>query len=357
MLLSLLRRCAQACSNRAPHSRPASPRPQFRPRLEGLEAREVPAAVVPLAVQQASLAAQVASAQPNAVASNAANPGAVYEESLKYLWQIVKLTRNACQAPYLAYEFGHNEDGFALANEHKIRRLASAGQIFDDCMQARKKIVEAVKFYELARSASGDTQKQLIQIANDFMAQASALAYPAEKRWYDLWNKYWGEGWKALARYDIDWVREHFPNAWPNLKNYVVLGPGTGIFTFKPDNNKLLYTPGQYNCFAWSVGLTNNYFFPDNYADMHRFFAARRFTAYASLTPRLLNPRLYQTVAVYGYPDPATGRMIYTHAARQEVTGKWTSKLGELGLIQHDTAQDIAGGNWGQVVRYYYRRR
>ncbi len=63
-----------------------------------------------------------------------------------------------------------------------------------------------------------------------------------------------------------------------NLKNYVVLGPGTGIFTFKPDNNKVLYTPGQYNCFAWSVGLTNNYFFPDNYADMHRFFAARRFT-------------------------------------------------------------------------------
>ncbi|HEX4612656.1 MAG TPA: hypothetical protein VH092_30960, partial [Urbifossiella sp.] len=45
----------------------------------------------------------------------------------------------------------------------------------------------------------------------------------------------------------------------------------------------------------------------------------------------------------------------YTHAARQLPSGAWTSKLGRSDDIEHDTAEAIAGGVYGEVFRFLKR--
>ena len=52
----------------------------------------------------------------------------------------------------------------------------------------------------------------------------------------------------------------------------------------------------------------------------------------------------FQKVALYG------SALIYTHAARQLPTGKWTSKLGGGVDIEHDTPDAVGGGIYGEVV-------
>jgi hypothetical protein len=56
----------------------------------------------------------------------------------------------------------------------------------------------------------------------------------------------------------------------------------------------------------------------------------------------------FEKVALYG------GGLLYTHAARQLPTGKWTSKLGKAEDIEHETPDDVAGGiyaEWVQVMK------
>jgi hypothetical protein len=57
----------------------------------------------------------------------------------------------------------------------------------------------------------------------------------------------------------------------------------------------------------------------------------------------------WEKVALYG------NLYMYTHAARQLVSGKWTSKLGALEDIEHDTLDDVAGGDYGEVVEIMKR--
>ena len=49
------------------------------------------------------------------------------------------------------------------------------------------------------------------------------------------------------------------------------------------------------------------------------------------------------------------GSLLYTHAARQLPGGKWTSKLGKAEDIEHDTADVVAGGIYGEVVELMKR--
>ncbi|MCG8587287.1 MAG: hypothetical protein MI757_21490 [Pirellulales bacterium] len=46
---------------------------------------------------------------------------------------------------------------------------------------------------------------------------------------------------------------------------------------------------------------------------------------------------------------------MYTHAARQLPDGRWTSKLGKAEDIEHDSANDVAGGLYGEVVEFMKR--
>jgi hypothetical protein len=57
----------------------------------------------------------------------------------------------------------------------------------------------------------------------------------------------------------------------------------------------------------------------------------------------------YEKVALYGTT------LFYTHAARQLSNGRWTSKLGRAEDIEHDTADDVAGGLYGKVAQFIKR--
>ena len=57
----------------------------------------------------------------------------------------------------------------------------------------------------------------------------------------------------------------------------------------------------------------------------------------------------FEKVAVYQLP---TG---VQHMARQLQTGRWTSKLGQLQDIEHDTPTELEGEEYGTVVQYMRR--
>ena len=46
---------------------------------------------------------------------------------------------------------------------------------------------------------------------------------------------------------------------------------------------------------------------------------------------------------------------LYTHAARQLPTGKWTSKLGNWVDVEHNSPDDVAGGVYGEVYQILQR--
>jgi hypothetical protein len=58
----------------------------------------------------------------------------------------------------------------------------------------------------------------------------------------------------------------------------------------------------------------------------------------------------YEKVAVYGIDGE------YTHVARQLPSGKWTSKLGALEDIEHDTLEGLIGTEYGPVERLLRRK-
>lgn len=62
-----------------------------------------------------------------------------------------------------------------------------------------------------------------------------------------------------------------------------------------------------------------------------------------------------QKLALYG--KGRLGAETPTHAALQLEGGRWTSKLGTLEDIEHDTAQDVEGPLYGNVICYFARPR
>ena len=58
----------------------------------------------------------------------------------------------------------------------------------------------------------------------------------------------------------------------------------------------------------------------------------------------------FEKVAIYTTDGP-------THAARQLPSGHWTSKLGNLADIEHDTLDNINGPLYGSAVRFLRRPR
>jgi hypothetical protein len=53
----------------------------------------------------------------------------------------------------------------------------------------------------------------------------------------------------------------------------------------------------------------------------------------------------FTKVAIYGDADG------YTHAARQLPDGRWTSKIGKLQDIEHDTLASLTGSEYGSVAQ------
>ena len=113
----------------------------------------------------------------------------------------------------------------------------------------------------------------------------------------------------------------------------------------------------DYNCVAWSANDTERWWQPGVYwpvdfpQDEHGLGALEQ--AFMALDYEYCaDGKLeagFEKVALYG------SGFMYTHAARQLPSGKWTSKLGQGEDIEHDTPDDVANGLYGEVMQFMRR--
>lgn len=128
-----------------------------------------------------------------------------------------------------------------------------------------------------------------------------------------------------------------------------------------PDNHRETSPRDKaYNCIAWAVGEMKQwwelglYWLPQDWPTDDRSLGALEslFSTLGYVDCNLddgLEPG-FAKVALY-----ATSAFEGTHAARQLPSGKWTSKLGKLIDIEHDTPEVIAGGEYGEVMQVMKR--
>jgi hypothetical protein len=108
-----------------------------------------------------------------------------------------------------------------------------------------------------------------------------------------------------------------------------------------------------YNCIAWAAGKKDRwwepvigYYWPLPVPQLRTVQVAIRAFKVLGYT-ECDNSEVekgYEKIAIYGEQDD------YTHAARQLGNGKWTSKLGQLEDIEHDTLEALTGIEYGQVA-------
>jgi hypothetical protein len=115
----------------------------------------------------------------------------------------------------------------------------------------------------------------------------------------------------------------------------------------------------DYNCIAWAAEDTENWWqpgmfwipldWPANDFGLGALESVFRSLGYVDCSNNAGFEPGSQKVALYG------SGFMYTHAARQLSSGKWTSKLGKGEDIEHDTPYDAAGGVYGEVVQIMKR--
>jgi hypothetical protein len=119
-----------------------------------------------------------------------------------------------------------------------------------------------------------------------------------------------------------------------------------------------------YNCFAWAAGNTSRrwepfksdgFYWPDGVPEAETLEAYVQ--AYATLGYRRCDSahveRRYEKIAIYvkdGVPS---------HAARQLPNGRWTSKIGDWELVEHDycALEGNRRDEYGEIVEILRRRR
>jgi hypothetical protein len=118
----------------------------------------------------------------------------------------------------------------------------------------------------------------------------------------------------------------------------------------------------NYNCIAWSLILTNIWFWPSNprldgtHWPIHcpRSEALTAFSCvytakgYVSCTDDSFEEG-FQKIALYEKGG------LCTHAARQKSDGYWTSKIGNMQDIQHGDPYVLQGTTYGQVAQLMKR--
>ena len=127
------------------------------------------------------------------------------------------------------------------------------------------------------------------------------------------------------------------------------------------DENHRVTSPASpdYNCVAWSAGDTEHWWQPGLYwptaAAQDDFGIGALEQVFVALgyedCPGSELEAAFEKVALYG------SGLFYTHIARQLPSGAWTSKLGRSEDIEHDHANAVSGGLYGEVVQFMRRRR
>jgi hypothetical protein len=136
----------------------------------------------------------------------------------------------------------------------------------------------------------------------------------------------------------VGWLEDLFPRL--RVASYQIIGP----------------RDAAYNCLAWAAGATDAWWWPSGdpaqvywpsgvprEETLEAVRAAFATLGYAACDNEVVEAG-YEKVAFF--TDAAR---IPTHAARQSVSGRWTSKLGQLELIEHDL-RDLEGEAYGTVA-------
>ena len=135
-------------------------------------------------------------------------------------------------------------------------------------------------------------------------------------------------------------LQANFPSLGPNFR---VIGEATK----------------QYNCISYSLGIYDRWTNPetgpadDPLCYMDRLYA----TVGYQRTPGFdchVEPGV-EKVVVYATLNLDGTIHAVTHAARQESDGTYTSKLGQMPVIQHETPEALRGPSYGLPVAVYAR--
>jgi hypothetical protein len=140
-------------------------------------------------------------------------------------------------------------------------------------------------------------------------------------------------------------IAAHFPN----------IGQGNDRDTSPKDT--------RYNCIAHAASSQNRWWWPDSMGQAYWPPSAPReetigafIISYGTLgyvqCPDGSLEQGYEKIVVYA---KGPGNTEPTHAARQLPSGKWTSKLGQVEDIEHDTPAVVEGPCYGQAVLYMKR--
>jgi hypothetical protein len=127
----------------------------------------------------------------------------------------------------------------------------------------------------------------------------------------------------------------------------------------------------RYNCIAWAVGITTQWWWPDRAALARKlcywppgapiertfdaFFQAYRTLGYQQCNDGSLEAG-HEKIAIFGR-DNAFGVLEPTHAALQLPDGRWTSKLGPHEDVEHIALDAIDGPTYGRAIHYMRRPR
>ncbi|WP_156040420.1 DUF7689 domain-containing protein [Chondromyces apiculatus] len=151
--------------------------------------------------------------------------------------------------------------------------------------------------------------------------------------WSEHLPKTWHEDWPNLSQLNARLTSKYTPD-------YNCLGFGTGRidqwwepYVVPPEEPNIYWPPGVH---------------PDNTPE--DWAAALKTEGYQVCEDERLEPGLVK-VALY-----ATPKMV-THVARQLRDGRWASKLGRFGDIEHDDLAALEGPLFGHVCLFMQRPR
>lgn len=132
----------------------------------------------------------------------------------------------------------------------------------------------------------------------------------------------------------------------------------------KPDNYRVTSPQDTaYNCIAWAAGDSSRWWWPSPYGGsywpsnvpksdtLEIFILAFEQNGYEQCEDTSFEEG-YEKVAIY-----VDNNREPTHAARQLVSGEWTSKLADGVDIQHQDPTGVEGELYGSVAAVLRRRR
>lgn len=110
----------------------------------------------------------------------------------------------------------------------------------------------------------------------------------------------------------------------------------------------------QYNCIAWSLGVTSRWINPP--ATLGACDRLNAQYGYYRTSGLDFSQRAgFEKVVLYGKKNAAGQVTEFTHQARQLRDGSWTSKLGSGVQIRHVSPNGLDGGTYGVPVAVYHR--